>query len=169
MFKSLSIAATLALGLLVSGPAAAIDFNFSFTNVGNGSGTATVTGIIRGLAEGTGNATSVEVLINGDGFGLGEFVGNPVVNSWTVTSGEITDFSFQSIGIFNSPPANTSDILQFESGRAGLAAGTGSVTLGDASNPVFTAVTAIPLPAAGWLLISALAGLAVARRRAALS
>ncbi|MEM0945139.1 MAG: hypothetical protein AAGI70_14475, partial [Pseudomonadota bacterium] len=120
MLKSLSMVATLALGLLVSGPAAAIDFNFSFTNVGNGSGTATVTGIIRGLAEGTGAATSVEVLTNGDGFGLGEFVGNPLSNLLTVTSGEITDFDFTSVSIFNAPPANVTDTLEFSSGNAGL-------------------------------------------------
>ncbi|MBE9129225.1 MULTISPECIES: hypothetical protein [unclassified Coleofasciculus] len=57
---------------LLAMPAAAIDFGFSFENALNGNGT--VTGLIRGLEEGTGAATSVEVLSNTAGFGIGEYV-----------------------------------------------------------------------------------------------
>jgi hypothetical protein len=110
---------------LATMPAKAIDFGFSFKNVLNEEGTATgenvlkeggtVTGLIRGLEEGTGAATSVEVLTNTSGYGLGEYVGNPTSNFWTVLDGDLVAFDFFSSGINNTPPAVTNATLFFSS------------------------------------------------------
>jgi hypothetical protein len=62
--------------------ASALTFDFSFTNV---------TGVISGLADNaTSAATSVQVTSNTAGFGIGEYVGNPRNNSFTVSAGVIT-------------------------------------------------------------------------------
>ena len=98
---------------LATMPAKAIDFGFSFKNVLNDEGT--VTGLIRGLEEGTGAATSVEVLTNTSGYGLGEYVGNPTRNFWTVLDGDLVAFDFSSSGINNTPPAVTNATLFFSS------------------------------------------------------
>lgn len=75
--------------------ATTLDFNFTFINAVNGGGT--VTGIVRGLVDNaTVAATSVEVLTNTDGFGIGEYVGDPIANSFTVSSGVVTAFDFSS-------------------------------------------------------------------------
>jgi hypothetical protein len=133
--------AFLALGTSVIGttlltmPASAIDFGFSFENALNGAGS--VTGVIRGLEEGTGAATSVEVLSNTAGFGLGEYVGSPSNNSWTVLSGNLVAFNFLSFGVNNTPPAATNATLFFNSSevigasfRAGISTSPYSVTTG---------------------------------------
>lgn len=116
---------------------ASLVFSFSFENALNDGGT--VTGLIRGLEEGTGPATSVEVLSNAAGFGIGEYVGNPPVNTWTVTGGVLTAFDFVSFGVSNTAPAVTDSTLLFESDevfgatfRAGLNDEPDSVTSGDA-------------------------------------
>lgn len=101
---------------IFSQPAASIDFSFSFENALNGGGT--VTGVIRGLEEGTGPADSVEVLSNTAGFGIGEFAefaGNPDPNSWTVVDGDIVAFDFFSFGSNNITPAVTNSSLFFDS------------------------------------------------------
>jgi hypothetical protein len=52
--------------------AATLSFNFVFTNASNGGGT--VTGVVEGLIDNnTTSATSVRVLSNTLGFGLGEY------------------------------------------------------------------------------------------------
>ncbi|MBE9115614.1 PEP-CTERM sorting domain-containing protein [Lusitaniella coriacea LEGE 07157] len=116
-------------------PAMAISFNFSFDNALNGGGA--VTGVIRGLEEGTGAATSVEVLSNTTGFGLGEYIGSPSSNSWTVMGGELIAFDFISFGIRNTPPATTDSTLFFNSSelmgasfRAGVNSNISSVITG---------------------------------------
>ncbi|NES23122.1 MAG: PEP-CTERM sorting domain-containing protein [Symploca sp. SIO3E6] len=116
-------------------PATAIDFDFSFNNELNGGGA--VTGIIRGLDEGTGSATSVEVLSNTTGLGIGEYIGNPLLNTWTVSGGDIINFNFLSAGIINTPPAVTDALLFFDSNelsgatfRAGVAPSPGPFVTG---------------------------------------
>ena len=82
--------------------AATLSFSFSFINYYDGG---TVTGIVRGLTDNsTSAATSVEILTNPYNYGIGEFVGHPVSNSWTVANGQITVFSFLSNGNSNSSP-----------------------------------------------------------------
>ncbi|MBE7384754.1 MAG: PEP-CTERM sorting domain-containing protein [Leptolyngbya sp. SIO1E4] len=136
MKRTLMIAAAGAVGTtLWTMPAMAIDFNFNFDNALNGGGT--VTGVIRGLEEGTGAATSVEVLSNTTGLGIGEYVGNPLTNSWTVLGGEIVAFDFLSAGVLNTPPAVTDALLFFDSTelsgasfRAGVAPSPGPFVTG---------------------------------------
>ncbi|NEP12478.1 MAG: PEP-CTERM sorting domain-containing protein [Symploca sp. SIO2C1] len=120
---------------LVAMPAAAINFGFSFNNELNGGGA--VTGIIRGLDEGTGAATSVEILSNTTGLGIGEYIGSPLTNSWTVSGGEIIAFDFLSAGVLNSPPAVTDALLFLDSTelsgasfRAGIAPSPGPFVTG---------------------------------------
>jgi|GEM_PF-5089182 len=112
----LSSVTVLAWSILLTRPATAIDFSFSFENVLSLSGRdGTVTGVIRGLEEGTGSATSVEVLSNTAGFGLGEYVGSPTRNSWTVLDGNLVAFEFTELGRLNTPPEITSGNLFFDS------------------------------------------------------
>jgi len=129
--------------LVMPATAATLDFKFSFDNELNGGGS--VTGIVRGLEEGTGAATSVEVFSNTSGLGIGEYVGGPLLNSWTVTGGEVTAFNFLSAGIINAAPAVTDALIFFDSTelsgatfRAGVApspgpfvTGSGFVSTGD--------------------------------------
>jgi len=177
----MALGAAMLATALAAAPASAapLNFTFSFTNALNGGGT--VSGIVRGLAEGTGAATSVEVTANSLGFGLGEYIGSPDLNSWTVTGGAITAFDFLAFGAFNSAPAVTTATIFFDSAdllgasfRAGVGDSPFGVTNGD--NSVSTAdiglvfapaVAPIPLPAAGLMLLAGLGGLAVLRRRAA--
>lgn len=111
----LSSVTVLAWSILLTRPATAIDFSFSFENVLSTRRGGTVTGVIRGLEEGTGPATSVEVLSNTAGFGLGEYVGSPIRNSWTVLDGNLVAFEFTELGLFNTPPDITSASLFFDS------------------------------------------------------
>ncbi len=126
---------------LVAMPAAAINFGFSFDNELNGGGA--VTGIVRGLDEGTGAATTVEILSNTTGLGIGEYIGNPLLNTWTVSGGEIIAFNFLSAGIINTPPAVTDALLFFDSTelsgasfRAGVAPSPGPLLLAAALFPL---------------------------------
>ena len=129
-------ASAIALGVGFAGSAAAVDFKFQFENELNGGGT--VEGLIRGLSdEGTSAATSVEITSNTAGFGLGEYVGNPLINSWTVSGGTLTDFAFSSSGSRNTSPAVTdntlflnSSLLAGASFRAGLSNSPGSIVIG---------------------------------------
>jgi hypothetical protein len=135
MFKQsmIALASAVALGTAFAGSAEAVDFKFQFNNVLNGEGV--VEGFIRGLEDnGTSAATSVEVTSNTEGFGIGEYVGNPLFNSWTVTGGILTDFDFISFGSLNTSPAVTDSALFFgsrESQDATFRAG-----LNDASNSI---------------------------------
>ena len=81
--------ATVVATCLAPVSAGALTFNFSFTN---SIYPETVTGVISGLVDNaTSAATSVQVTSNTLGFGLGEYVGSPVTNHFTV-SGAIAKF-----------------------------------------------------------------------------
>ena len=143
-------ASAIALGVGFAGSAAAVDFKFQFENELNGGGA--VEGFIRGLSdEGTSAATSVEITSNAAGFGLGEYVGNPLINTWTVSGGTLTDFAFSSSGSRNTAPAVTdstlflnSSLLAGASFRAGLSDSPGSIVIG--APGVTTADIALTFP-----------------------
>ncbi|MES0808348.1 hypothetical protein ABLO27_02620 [Roseibium sp. SCPC15] len=162
--------ATLAASLIVainSATAATMDFRFSFTNSDLYGGNL-VSGIVRGLQEGTSSATSVEIISNENGFGIGEFVGNPNINVWRVENGEVTFADFVSLGTVSQSPAVTCCTLAlFYYSAFGEAEG----VLGNTPHGVSTTsgdfglkFTPIPLPSGGLLLISAFAGLAGVQR-----
>ncbi|MEM9215976.1 MAG: PEP-CTERM sorting domain-containing protein [Cyanobacteria bacterium P01_F01_bin.150] len=104
---------TVATLVALATPSFAFNFGFTFDNALNGGGS--VTGIIRGLDEGTGAATSVEVLSNTTGLGIGEYVGSPLTNTWTVLGGDIVAFDFLSAGVLNSAPAVQDALLFLDS------------------------------------------------------
>jgi hypothetical protein len=170
MFRQVLLAAALAVAATGAARAATLDFTFSFTNTGNGGGT--VTGIVRGLQDNaTRAASSVEVTGNTLGFGIGEYVGNPQSNTFTVSRGAITSALFGSIGTLNSAPAVTGSSLGLELtdqfSFAGLRDSTQGTVVTRDTGLTFTRVdvTPIPVPAALPLLLGGLGAMALFRRR----
>jgi hypothetical protein len=162
------LAALLACTPLVA-RAALLDFSFAFTNQQTQFLGGYVTGTVRGLTDdATSAASSVEILTNTSGFGLGEYIGAPLFNGWTVTGGVITAFSFAAIGSVNTPPAVTCCSLVMTSN--------GGIFLTDVSDPgfdgprgppivTFTRID-VPEPATALTFATALAlGALVLRRR----
>jgi hypothetical protein len=139
--------AVVAVTCLAPVSASALSFNFSFTNV---------TGVISGLADNaTSAATSVQVTSNTAGFGVGEYVGNPNVNQFTVSAGVLTVANFISFGGNNSSPAVTCCSLVLEVLEAlfvggpnlgGLSNSPGSVSVGF---PVTYTPVTVPGPIVG--------------------
>lgn len=148
---TVGVTAGFVLPLLLSSqsPAATLDFTFSFDNIlqVNEGGTlpwqaggrpGMVTGVIRGLEEGTGAASSVEVLTAPSGLGVGEYARYPYSNIWTVSRGEITSFDFISFGRANAPYPGRNSSLFFDSSeesfgtafRAGLSTTSNGVVSG---------------------------------------
>lgn len=183
MINRLAVAFAVLMLSAAAEAAPVLNFNFTFTNkwnpadplLGNQSGTGVVTGIVRGLTDNaTSAATSVEVLSNSEGYGVGEYVGNPKFNSWTVTNGVLTKFFFLSEGDDNVAPAVTlssfvldgDPITDLEAGLTNSALltrrgfGTG-LTFTPATPP-----TPVPLPSTAVLLVGALAALGAQRARA---
>jgi hypothetical protein len=112
LFALASVAA-IAVTCLAPVSASALSFTFSFEGV---------KGVVSGLAaNATSAATSVQVTSNTAGFGLGEYVGNPLSNSFTVSAaGLITAENFLSFGSDNTSPAVTCCSLGFSLGSGGL-------------------------------------------------
>ena len=135
---------------MATGPVEASTFAFSFTNILNGDGT--VTGVVI-LNNTDTAATSVRVVSNTDGFGIGEYVGSPEpnFNAFTVVSGQITSALFLDFGIANTPPAVTCCSIRLEFGGqnfTGLTNDPDSLSESSRSGLTFTPVSAVPLPAA---------------------
>jgi hypothetical protein len=167
-FRSVVIAALLAAAPL-SAKAALLDFSFVFTNLAFGE-FGTVSGIVRGLADnGTSAATSLEILSNSDSFGLGEYIGSPRENTWTVSGGQITAYGFLAFGSLNSPPDVTCCSLSLDSTVSnGTALAPDPTSFGSRAGQadiVFTPVS-VPVPETPkWaMLVLGFAGLAAAGR-----
>lgn len=167
--RTLALAAFASLWSL-SAQAALLDFTFTFSNRALGLN-GTVTGIVRGLADNdTSAAGSVEILSNTDGFGLGEYVGSPTTNTWTVAAGAITSFDFVAFGQNNTAPAVTCCTLFLQSltvnGTGLFNDPNGGPFSLEPKDIVFTrATTAVPEPASALLFGGALAAAALLRRR----
>ena len=184
MFKTLMAAAVALCSICATqSVAATLSFSFSFGNERQSAGSI-VTGIVSGLNDNaTGAASSVTVTSNTAGFGLGEYVGNPKYNRFTVAGGQITSFEFAVFGEKNAAPDVTCCNLGLSSNYnidpnnfgAGLQNGTNVISynygrdnnghvLGLSFTPI-PPITAVPLPAAGWLLLASLGGFSALRRR----
>jgi hypothetical protein len=139
-------------------PASALTFDFSFTNAAaNGGGT--VMGVIT-LNAANNAALSVQVTSNTSSlgsFGIGEYVGNPFANSFTVSGGLITAADFLSLGVDNMSPDVTCCTLGFAV-RAGLSDSNSRLPLSNSPNLTFTPT---PLPAALPLFAGGLGALGV--------
>ena len=149
----LALVSSIAIGTcLLPVSAHALSFTFSFTN---SSYPETVTGVVSGLADDTtGAAASVQVTGNTAGFGLGEYVGTPFSNSFTVSGGVVTSYDFESFGIVNTNPAVTccSLGLESDSGGAALTNDPREIAFGGSGSLVsiqFTPVAAVPSPIVG--------------------
>lgn len=176
--------------LLLSVPANAASFKFSFYNalgdedIGSTFSytPAFISGEVHGLSEGTSSATSVVVLESSDGLGLGEYVGDPRENVWTVVGGEITTFNFRSFGARNTFPAVTTASLFFDSTdldgyfdhafRAGLTFAADVITIGDSGvrssldiQLTFTPISEVPLPSTLAFFAPVLLGFGMIKRR----
>jgi len=163
--------------------AATINFSFSFTNSqdNGGGGVGVVRGLILGVEDNaTGAASRVLVTSNDIAFGVGEYTSagsNNPSNTFTVAGGELVAFNFQSVGIFNKPPALTCCTLSFRRDDTGTRSGLSDFPSGvDLPYNDFTAnfyvgdppPPPVPLPAPLLLLGSALSALGLIgyRRRA---
>ncbi len=80
-----------------------LSFDFSFHDYANGGDIA---GIVSGLYDNTAGqaATSVFIASNTAGYGVGEYIGNPVLNYWDVSNGVITLASLYAFGASNTAP-----------------------------------------------------------------
>lgn len=178
----LGVALVAVLALVRVEPANALTYLFSFENVMNGGGT--VTGMIDGLNEGTGAATSVAVVSNTAGFGVAEYALTAETNTWTVTGGIITAYSFYSFGAVN-PMTDASlffdssnfNGLSFRAGlsdmprsvvshNTGITSADIGIIMGQTASPTSpSSPAAVPVPASLPLLAAGVAALAFVRRR----
>jgi hypothetical protein len=143
-------------------PVEADTFHFSFANTANIPGGGVVTGTVILNATDTA-ATSVTVDTNsGTGnFGIGQYIGSPTFNSFTVVSGQITVADFLDFGSHNSSPAVTCCTLALALNAPNSQAGLSNASTGAGLSleaPTFTPVVT-PLPGALPLFATGLVGL----------
>jgi len=155
--------AALLIGLLVSmvtGPVKANTFSYSFTNTALLPGTDIVKGTITLNAADTA-ATSLTVDSNTGGFGLGQYIGSPSHNSFTVVSGNIATADFFEQGGGNGSCCTLRIFFSSSTTIVGLADDTFNVlTGGPETGLTFTPVTSsTPLPAALPLFATGIGGL----------
>ncbi|MCV3272092.1 VPLPA-CTERM sorting domain-containing protein [Roseobacter sinensis] len=178
--KNVTLAAALAVFTATSGLAATLDFTFSFA-----SGDKAVTGRVEGLIDNaTSEATRVTIesnlfasSIGAPDLGLGEYIADGTsvydANSFTVANGEIIFATFGGVGTgfnelafaFDPPNSNTGGIWEsfwLGVGPIGILSVRIEFSPVSGDNPP---VSAIPLPAGGFLLIAGLAGLGAVRAR----
>jgi hypothetical protein len=149
--KTVTVSVATSLWLSFAANADPLSFDFSFTSINPAE---TVMGVITGLSDNTNTsaATSVQVTSNTAGFGVGEYVGNPINNSFTVSGGMVTAYDFLDVGAANTSPAVTCCSLLISSDFFGaLAAGLTNlpreVIFGTV--PVTFTPVAVPGPIAG--------------------
>jgi hypothetical protein len=120
MVSALVGTASLGMEAILPRAAMALSFNFSFTSIVSPfNGAGSVTGIIEGLTDNsTSAATSVRVLSNTAGFGIGEYIGITSNNSWTVLGGALQSYNFDSFGQNNFSPAVTDSALYLSNSGA---------------------------------------------------
>ena len=149
LLKTVTLSVATSFWMSFAASAATLPFNFSFTN-------STVPETVMGtLTVDTvaGDATSVVVTSNTAGFGIGEYAGAfgaPINNSFTVSGGTITAYSFQSDGGFNGPPNVTCCTLTMFSSPVGAGLSDLPFTTGTIAgvSVAFTPpVSSVPLPA----------------------
>ena len=148
---TLSVATSLWMSFAAS--AATLPFNFTFTvpTIGLALG-YTVTGMLT-VDTVADAATSVVVTNNTatGGFGTGQYFGSQLFsNSFTVSGGTITAYSFQSDGGFNGPPNVTCCTLTMFSSPVGAGLSDLPFTTGTIAgvSVAFTPpVSSVPLPA----------------------
>jgi hypothetical protein len=141
--------------------AATLPFNFSFTVPGASGYTVMGTLTVDTVA---GDATSVVVTNNTAGFGTGQYLptGFLFTNSFTVSGGTITAYSFQVDGGFNVSPAVTCCTLTMFSSPVGAGLSDLPTTTGTVAgvSVAFTPpVSSVPLPATLPLFASGLGAL----------
>ena len=109
--KIIKLTCALLLSAWVSSANATLIFDFSFEILHNG-GWYNVTGEIIGLNDNaTGAASSVRIITNSGGFGVGEYALAPYSNEFTVNNQVMTSALFNSIGMWNVAPAVTDSSL----------------------------------------------------------
>ena len=159
----------------VTATGSTLDFTFSFTNSPTNGG-GSVAGVVRGLVDNsTSMATSVEVLSNTSGFGVGEYVNHSDWNTWTVSGGLIVFAGFTG----TLPPSavdccsldllfqNTPGFEYAELEEAGSAA-TRDADPASVGDLAFTPIAPVPVPAGLPLLLAGIGLIGfVARRRSA--
>jgi hypothetical protein len=165
--KIVKLTCALLLSAWVSSANATLIFDFSFTNIANGGGF--VIGEILGLDEGTGSASSVRIVSNTSGYGVGEYVSpTNYYNEFTIVAGALTEFDFISFGGINIVPAVIDSSFKISISQVGLRNKTHAVR---SSHPVKTnfvitrRMVDVPEPGTVILLSLGLAGLSFARYR----
>ena len=152
--KTVTVSVATSLWLIFAASAAPLTFDFSFTVPVPSA--YTVMGVITGLADNTTSAaTSVQVTSNTVGFGVGEYVGIPDFNIFTVSGGMVTAYDFQDFGAINTSPAVTCCSLLLSAGEAvggivgaGLSNSPNTITFDPSVLVTFTPV-AVPGPIVG--------------------
>lgn len=152
---------------------ASLIFDFSFENSSNGGGI--VTGVVKGLIDNQSSvATSVEVLTNPLGFGIGEYIGNAETNLFTVDNGVITTFDFVSRSNLFSPALQVTSLALQSFGSGPSFNSVAGLSIGDGIFGTFDSITftqrsdAIPAdaPASLLLILICLIGLSMVRYKA---
>jgi hypothetical protein len=121
-------------------------------------------GVVFRLTHRSRAASGVEVTSNTDGFGLGEYVGNPAVNFWVVSSGVITSFDFASGGALNGLFMASIGSMVF----AGMSDTAGPISAASETGLVFERLdptSDVPIPATLALFGLGLLGLGWSRRK----
>lgn len=154
--------------------AGAVSFNFTFANAAAGHN-GTVTGTVSGLSDNgaSQHADSLQITGNTEGFGLGEYVGSPSQNNWTLSAGNIVSFNFFALGSSNVGGVTCCSLfLSSAAGQGGLNNFSGGFLLtNQPANFTFTRIDAVPGPVVGAGipgLVMALGGFLAWRRSKAL-